>query len=234
MKHLITASLAALAVGGVAHAQHWSYEGDHGPARWGEIDEGWAACSAGTQQSPIDLAGAHGSHNHLNAINWASSVTADVIDNGHTIQANVENAGSIDLGGTEFAMLQFHFHNESEHTIDGEFAPLEVHFVHAAEDGRLAVIGVMLVEGESSDTLGAVWDGLGGEAAFDPSGLLPSEHTTYRYEGSLTTPPCSEIVSWIVMTEPVTVSAEQIAWFVERHPGSNRPIQDRNRRYILR
>ncbi len=137
--------------------------------------------------------------------------------------------------------MQFHFHLPSEHTVKGSAAPMDVHFVHAAAEGDLAVIGVLMEEGEANDAVQSLWEAIpaagapsGTLAAFDARALLPESGGHYRYPGSLTTPPCSEIVSWVVMTEPISVSREQIDAFAALYPMNARPVQPLNERTIER
>ena len=164
-----------------------------------------------------------------------------VTNTGHTIQANYGTGSAIGIDGTWYDLLQFHFHTPSEHTIDGEQAAAELHLVHQDDDGNLAVVGVLVTEGEANAAVAPVLEdapdheGQQREPAteVDADGLLPESHLTFRYDGSLTTPPCSEGVRWMVMTEPVTWSAEQLAAFTDLYDGSNRPVQPLNERVEL-
>jgi carbonic anhydrase len=211
---------------------HWSYEGETGPDRWAEVSEEFALCETGAVQSPIDVTTGSAMSVGLDELEmtWGPSEVT-VVDNGHTIQANVAPGNQTVIDGETYDLVQFHFHKPSEHTVDTEAFPMELHFVHAAADGRLAVVGVLLTEGEAAPA----FDGLFTEGTeltgFDPTALLPDDLARFRYTGSLTTPPCSEGVNWNVLAEPVSLSAEQIAAFV--HDGNARPVQDLNGRTIL-
>ena len=224
-----------------AHAQHWGYEGHEGPEHWQDLDPAWAVCAAGQQQSPINLSQALEAEFAPAEIDWAEETAGVVVDNGHTVQVSVENAGGLTLGDTHYALLQFHFHAASEHTINGRQAPMEVHFVHQSATGDLAVIGVMVERGDALATLGSVWAAMPADADATPgiaarihlNEFLPADRDAFRYQGSLTTPPCSEIVSWTVLTHPVTATPQQIEAFQTRHPDSFRPVQPLNRRYVL-
>jgi len=224
-----------------AHAQHWGYEGHEGPEHWQDLDPAWAVCAAGQQQSPINLTQALEAEFAPAEIDWAEETAGVVVDNGHTVQVSVENAGGLTLGDTHYALLQFHFHAASEHTINGRQAPMEVHFVHQSAAGDLAVIGVMVERGDALTTLGSVWAAMPADADATPgiaarihlNEFLPADRDAFRYQGSLTTPPCSEIVSWTVLTHPVTATPQQIEAFQTRHPDSFRPLQPLNRRYVL-
>ncbi|HOY76574.1 MAG TPA: carbonic anhydrase [Hyphomonadaceae bacterium] len=224
-----------------AHPAHWSYGGEGGPEHWAELAPDNKACSAGFQQSPIDLKGAMTANVDAPHPRWTAARGGLIVNNGHTIQVDVSTGGSIALDGKDFALKQFHFHHPSEHTIDGKQYPLEVHFVHAAKDGDLAVVGVMFAEGEANTNLDAIWataPAREGKAAIafeiDPSKFVPAKSSAYRYEGSLTTPPCSETVHWTVMAQPQTVSAGQVAAFSSLFPWNARPVQPLNRRYVLK
>lgn len=211
--------------------EHWSHDD---PDAWGET------CTTGTKQSPVDLTDA--SAEDLAEIEFdyqPSEVT--VANTGHTIQAGYGTGSAIGVDGTWYDLIQFHFHAPSEHTIDGENAAAELHLVHQDDDGNLAVVGVLVSEGTANEAVAPVLDDLPDdegeqtepETEVDADGLLPDGHLTFRYDGSLTTPPCSEGVRWMVMTEPVTWSAEQLAAFTDLYDGSNRPVQPLNDRVEL-
>lgn len=238
---LATLAATTLVLAPAANAQHWAYHGHDGPEHWGELSDTWSACAAGQQQSPIDLHGAAGIGLEPFAINWPNAVTGTVVDNGHTVQVNVDPGASISIAGHVYNLVQFHFHAESEHTIEGRHAPMEVHFVHADADGALAVIGVMVETGAPLAALGSIWavnpasDGSTGgvAAAIRIADFLPADRSAWRYAGSLTTPPCSEVVTWTVFRHPVTATVEQIDWFENRHPHSYRPVMPLHRRAVL-
>lgn len=218
---------------------HWGYEGEAGPAHWAELDEGNAACGLGSQQSPIDLDAPVRAVVRDVEIHWGGSKLA-VVNNGHTIQANTDAGSYSMIAGKRFDLKQFHFHHPSEHHIAGKPFPMEIHFVHAAADGALAVLGVMMAEGTANDTIGQVWDVMpsskGEVSAPDmiaPAHLLPAGRAFYRYAGSLTTPPCSEIVTWTVYDEPIEASGAQIGAFAGLFPNNARPLQKLHRRFLL-
>ena len=219
---------------------HWGYEGDTGPDRWGWLDPSFAVCDTGLEQSPIDLAGAIPSDADDGGLDIRWQATEwEVVDNGHTIQINVAEGSSVVLEGREFSLIQFHFHLPSEHTVDGAASPMEVHFVHAAEEGDLAVIGVFMEAGDEDPAIQGLWEAIPGPeeapaavGALDPGALLPEGRGYFRYQGSLTTPPCSEVVSWVVMTESISVSQAQIDAFAALYPMNARPVQPLNEREI--
>jgi carbonic anhydrase len=225
-----------------AEGPHWGYEGAEDPTHWGELADEFKECAAGQEQSPIDIVPARAIPAEFNPVelHW-QAFTPTVVDNGHTIQVNTGGKGGYaELNGTRYELAQFHFHHESEHTIDGEHAPLEVHFVHQSEAGDLLVLGVMLEQGDESaalKTVEAAWPKAGSEVALadtvDPSNMIPAEADSFRYQGSLTTPPCSQVVTWNVYTTPTEVSDEQVAVFAEHYANNARPVQPLNRRFLL-
>jgi carbonic anhydrase len=217
-------------------APHWGYaDADH----WGELAEEFATCGSGTEQSPIDLTKPVATTVDDAVVAYQASA-ATVTDNGHTVQVSFTDGGTATVDGHEYGLLQFHFHAPSEHTVDGEHAPVEAHFVHADAEGNLAVIGVMIVEGEADPlfdeilaTVPATGEVVDLPTAVDAAALLPENLMAYRYRGSLTTPPCSEGVTWSVLQQPLAWSAEQIA-MLESHlaEANNRPVQPLNARTL--
>tara|TARA_Y100000052_G_scaffold19973_1_gene19798 strand:+ start:3963 stop:4715 length:753 start_codon:yes stop_codon:yes gene_type:complete len=243
-KKLICAAAMMACAGPVSaetsHA-HWSYDGDHGPSRWAELEASYSSC-AGSEQSPIDLNGqAIPAAVHAPAVYWKEADVTSVTNNGHTFQVDLSDAGKIVIDDVPYHFLQFHFHSGSEHTFHGRRFPLEVHLVHQSADGRLAVIGVMFAQGEHNpllDDLINVMPGAPGSLSpimkVNLNDFLPGDWSAYRYEGSLTTPPCSEIVAWTVFEKPLSASADQFAVFETLFPHSYRPVQPQNRRFVLK
>lgn len=232
------------AVSGGSHAgggAHWGYSGPEGPEHWGSLSPDYVACSTGRNQSPVDVS--HTIEADLADIGFQYQAGGrEVVNNGHTIQVNYAPGSSIALDGHVFELKQFHFHSPSENRIAGISYPLEAHFVHADQDGNLAVVAVMFSEGPANDALAAAWaqmpEQAGGtntlEAAVAAADLLPANHGYYRFNGSLTTPPCSEGVWWLVMKQPVSASKAQIEQFSHvMHHANNRPVQPLNARPIL-
>jgi carbonic anhydrase len=227
--------------GHAAKASHWTYGGEGGPEHWGELDPANMPCAIGKQQSPIDLSGALSAVVATPVPRWIPARGGEVVNNGHTLQVNLAEGGSVKLDGKDYVLKQFHFHHPSEHTIDGKAFPLEVHFVNAAADGDLAVVGVLFEEGTANPNLDAIWSTAPtqeGEVhishTLDAGKFMPATAGVFRYEGSLTTPPCSETVRWTVMATPITASASQIAAFASLFPHNARPVQPLNRRYVLK
>ncbi|BBC35532.1 hypothetical protein SGFS_068260 [Streptomyces graminofaciens] len=223
---------------------HWGYEGADGPANWATLAEDFEACEAGKEQSPIDLDD-DGAHVVEAAVDKAVTidykpVTAELVNNGHSIQANVSAGSEIVIDGTSYDLKQFHFHLPSEHTEEGEHTAMEVHFVHADKDGDLAVVGVLMEEKAGKSAFSDLLAGLPGEEGetrriegeIDLTAFLPGDRDQYQYDGSLTTPPCAEGVKWTVLKEPVTVAPDEVAAYKELFPKSNRPTQPLNDREI--
>ena len=235
-------ALAALVAPAAAQDHHWGYEGDGDPSHWGDLAEEYKECGIGQEQSPIDIVPANAIQADFRPaeVHWTAFAPA-IVDNGHAIQVNTNGKGGYaELNGVSYELLQFHFHHKSEHTVDGFHSPLEVHFVHKSEAGDLLVLGVLMNEGSASAALEAVqsaWPAVGAEvdseAMLDPANLLPAGTASFRYQGSLTTPPCSQTVTWNVYAEPVDISGEQIALFASRYANNARPVQPLNRRFLL-
>lgn len=235
---LLTASCTALAGG----TTHWGYAGHEGPAHWGELDAGFGTCATGKNQSPINLTGYTDAELPPVTFHYTTRGT-EILNNGHTVQVNVAPGSTIDVNGRNFELKQFHFHTPSENHIDGKAFPMEAHFVHADKDGNLAVVAVMMNDGATNKALAKVWSELPTKAGdhqtltaqVDPAALLPTDRDYYRYDGSLTTPPCSEGVTWLVMKDPVTASKAQVDQFAAALPGpNNRPVQPINARLVVR
>jgi carbonic anhydrase len=231
---------SAAATASEAAHPHWAYEGHGGPAEWSKLAPEYAACGMGKEQSPIDLAKGIPAMMSDPAVSWQAGAL-EVVNNGHTIQVNCPKGSTLSLDGHSYELLQYHFHHPSEHTIAGISFEMEVHFVHRHAEGGLAVLGVMIKAGEPNPAMETIWrtmPALGGETAksetaLHPGAMLPKDSTTYRYAGSLTTPPCSEVVSWVVYRQPITASPEQIARFAKLFPNNARPMQHLNRRKLL-
>jgi carbonic anhydrase len=222
-----------------AAEHHWSYEGETGPDKWGGLDAADALCSAGGQQSPIDLTGTITAQQPPLKISWIKRPD-EIVNNGHTIQLDFAEGDTLRVGDRSYAFKQFHFHCPSEHLIEGKRFAMEAHFVHAATDG-LAVIAVLMVAGKPSAVFKKIVATMPSEEGpavpadptIDPSRLLPAKRAYFRYEGSLTTPPCSETVNWIVLAQPIEVDEADIMRFAKLYPMNARPVQERNRRFIL-
>lgn len=222
-----------------ASGPHWEYDGEHGQAHWGELAP---QCDQGREQSPIDLSTAGAVGIGLDDVMFHyHAVSGEVVNNGHTIQVNVEGGDSIDLDGVRYDLAQFHLHTPSEHRIDSKEFPAELHLVHKDASGNLAVIGLLLEVGERSPALDELFASMpkAGQPAkplphmVDLGEILPGNHATMRYHGSLTTPPCSEGVNWVVFRDPISVTAAQLASFKKLFDHNAREVQPVNGRATL-
>ena len=219
---------------------HWEYEGPHGPAHWGTLDPAYHACEAGTHQSPIDIS--HTTSADLPAIEFEYHPSAlKLIDNGHTIQVSYAPGSFIAIAGKKYELKQFHFHHPAEEQVSGTSYPMVAHLVHQSADGKLAVVAVLLAEGAANDFVERLWRHLPAEqgkeisvpgAPVDVSTLLPADRGYFTYTGSLTTPPCTEGVTWFVLKTPVQISPNEIAAFAKKYPHNARPIQQLHGRVI--
>lgn len=222
------------------HEIHWSYEGEGAPANWGTLKPEWQLCNVGERQSPIDIR--DGIKVDLEPIRFDYRPSNfRIIDNGHTIQVNLGPGNTIAVMGRMYDLVQFHFHRPSEERINGKGFDMVVHLVHKDLDGRLAVLAVLLERGQAHPVMQTLWNNLPLEkhsdyspegVAIDLNQLLPENRSYYTYMGSLTTPPCSEGVMWMVMKQPAQVSAEQIAIFSRLYPMNARPVQSVRGRLI--
>jgi carbonic anhydrase len=221
----------AEARGGPPH-DDWAYEGPAGPQAWARLKPDYAACASGTRQSPIDLHG--GFKVQLEPIEFAYQPGAfRVIDNGHTVQVNLAPENSLGVLGRRYRLRQFHFHRPSETRIAGRSFEMEAHLVHQDDEGRLAVVAVLFERGAPNPAVQQVWNNLPLEkheeqparVALDPSALLPEDRRYYTFMGSLTTPPCSEGVLWMVLKQPMALSPAQIDLFARLYPNNARPVQ---------
>lgn len=236
MKKLLTLA-AALTISSAALAQehHWSYEGADGPSHWGGL------CSSGRNQSPIDVHDAVSAKLAPLSFEY-ESLAQDILNNGHTVQVTYAPGSSLAVDSHRYQLQQFHFHAPSENLIDGRQFPLEAHFVHADADGNLAVVAVFFEAGAANAALEKLGKDLplhaGDKHDLDvrvaAAELMPKAREYYRFSGSLTTPPCSEGVNWLVLKQPITASEKQIAQLHAAMGHDNaRPVQPLNARVIV-
>jgi len=217
----------------------WDYTGAAGPENWAKLSPEYGAC-AGSNQSPINLSGFIDAK--LAPIAFAYKAgSSEILNNGHTVQVNALAGSSIAVDGIQFELKQFHFHVPSENLINGKSLPMEGHLVHADKNGNLAVVAVMVTEGKANKALEKAWaqmpkqgETLALSSDISPLEILPANRDYYRFNGSLTTPPCSEGVRWLVMKQPISASKEQIEKFLHViHHHNNRPVQAVNARPVL-
>jgi len=226
----------------VGAAPHWTYAGATGPEHWGELDTAFSTCASGVNQSPIDIRSTLDADLPPLRIRYEGRGT-EILNNGHTIQVNVAPGSILTLEGTPFELKQFHFHAPSENTVDGESFAMEAQLVHADAEGHLAVMGVLYRLGKENQAMAEMLAYMPHEAgmkqvllsSIDPAGFLPRVGDYYRFNGSLTTPPCTEGVRWVVIKEPLAVSKGQVQAFqAAMHGANNRPVQEVNARPVLR
>jgi carbonic anhydrase len=244
----LIALLGALILGGSltpaqeAKPEHheWDYGSALGPAHWGNLKPEFAQCKSGHHQSPIDI--------ERPVKGDLPSLTFDyhpsplrIVDNGHTIMVNYAPGSSLRVGGRQYALKQFHFHRPSEESVHGKRYEMSVHLVHADASGELAVVAILLERGREQPLLRQLWNDLPKEkeqeevradVQIDVARLLPSEGGYYTFEGSLTTPPCSEGVTWYVLKQPVSVSPDEVERFSKLYHDDARPVQALNDRVV--
>ncbi len=218
-----------------AHDVHWGYEGDNGPEHWGD---NFPICGKGKKQSPLNIVGPFEKSKDTLSVDYKEG-PLKMLNNGHTIQVNVEPGSTLTIGKETFDLLQFHFHRPSEEQIEGKNAAMVAHFVHKSKEGKLAVIGVMLNEGKDSAAIKTLWanlppkemeEFLPPKVMFNPGSMLPKELGFYNYEGSLTTPPCTEGVQFYILKTPAELTKQQLAKFPFKL--NARPVQSLNGRKI--
>lgn len=242
MKLFIAATLLALSASACAEsAPHWSYEGQAGPENWGNLSEKFATCKLGQFQSPIDIRFVTKANLPALKMDYHSEAES-LVNNGHTLQVTVDDEDEFKLDNRVFTLRQYHFHAPSENLINGKRYPLEVHFVHADAKGSLAVVAVMFDVGADNSALNPILKHIPAELnqsvkldeRYDLKPLFPTDLHYYRFSGSLTTPPCTEGLRWLVMKNPVTLSAAQLAQFQKALAQSNnRPVQPLNGRMVV-
>lgn len=217
----------------------WNYT-DKGPNRWHSLDSKWEICSLGKEQSPIDISSSQAITKNNNLILNYQTDSKNVVNNGHTLQLNFKNTSYVTFNDTKYNLLQAHFHTPSEHHLDGINYPLEGHLVHQNKNGDLLVIGVFFKEGEQNSIIESMLKSYSAEInnqisleKLNAKMLLPTEYHFYSLKGSLTTPPCSENVQWVILDTPVTASKEQIKKLNKLfHNNNARTLQDANNREI--
>lgn len=219
----------------------WSYTGDTGPEYWGDIEEA-SACKIGQEQSPINIARVMASASTAPTFNYSQSASLSINDDGHTVVYTPTTGDNIiNLNNERFELKQFHYHTPSEHQFGGQNYPAEIHFVHANNAGNLAVVGVMLTQGQENSVMSSLLEDTKLSAknkaeiissSVDLAALIPTAPTFYHYAGSLTTPPCSEQVQWYVTKEPLAVASYQLAILSDLYEGNNRPIQPQGSRKV--
>jgi carbonic anhydrase len=224
-----------------ASAEHveFTYEGDEGPEHWAELSPDFALCADASAQSPIDLTAAKGATVTDPQFAYVAGPVT-LTNNGHTVQATEAPGSTLTIDGHTSTLAQFHLHEPAEHTVDGVQPEAELHLVHKDDAGAITVVGVLLTLGSADVALDPYLAALPTKVdataeipAFDTAALLPDDLSSFRYTGSLTTPPCSEGVTWVVLAEPVEVSQAQLDAFREVIEENDRPVQDRGTRELV-
>ena len=221
---------------------HWSYEGESGPQAWGRLKPEFNACATGQRQSPINIDDTMTLQGPAEALQFDYlPSSASVVNNGHTIQVDVQGDSSLTVRGANYRLLQFHFHNPSEERINHKAFALVAHLVHRNPEGQLAVVAVLFEPGAANALVNKVWTYMPldvGDRVRMPAGalnlaeLLPRDQRYYQFMGSLTPPPCSEGVLWMVLKQPVPLSREQLRLFAQLFPNNARPVQPLNGRAV--
>lgn len=239
MAGLLVFSVNAAQADDKPHTPHWSYDGKTAPAHWSELDEANSACKISKEQSPINIIDSKTKKATLQPLDFKyTSSSAEVINNGHTIQVSLPVGSSLKTGDDVANLLQFHFHTPSEEKINGVNYPMVAHFVHKLPDGKLSVVAVLFKKGKENAALAPIFAALPAEGkptpltSFDPSAVLPEKRAYYKFTGSLTTPPCSDGVRWQVLKQPVELSSSQIAAFHKLYKMNARPVQPLNGRVV--
>ena len=242
-----TPALDAPAAAGATHAHsggdvHWAYEGDNGPLAWGKLKPDFGTCATGKRQSPINIEDGATLQGPAEPVQFSYAPSnGTVVNNGHTIQVDVQGENTITVRGSTYRLLQFHFHTPSEEQINFKRFPMVAHLVHKNNEGQLAVVAVLLDEGAANPFIDKVWTHMpldSGDRVRMPAGLLnisellPTDQRYYQFMGSLTTPPCSEGVLWMVLKKPVTLSRGQFKLFTQLYPNNARPVQALNGRPV--
>ena len=213
-----------------AEPVHWSYDGANGPASWAEMDPSFAACAVGTAQCPIDLPATVPAPSTLIQLS-AEDAEADVFDTGHAVEFEADGEGeTLTFAGDDYSLQQMRAHVPSEHTVNGQPGAAKLHLVHADAAGKVLVLGILVTEGAASDALAPFIEAAthladDEDVTVDISAVLPRSLKNYEYSGSLTTPPCTENVQWVVMNTSISMSGEQIGTLERAHSNNPRPTQ---------
>jgi carbonic anhydrase len=221
---------------------HWSYDGENGPQNWGKLKPEFNLCAIGKRQSPIAI------RDDFTLLGPAESIRfmytpsrGSVVNNGHTIQVDLQGENSIIVRGSEYKLLQFHFHTPSEEMVNSKRYAMVAHLVHKNDAGQLAVVAVLMEPGEPNPMIETVWTYLPldtsdrvsvPEGLIDMNKLLPPDQRYYQFIGSLTTPPCTEGVLWMVLKQPLRISQAQFRVFTQLFPHNARPVQPVNARPV--
>ena len=225
------------------HQIPWGYDGEQGPENWGKLSPKFRVADEGKQQSPIDIRIQHVQRAELPSLRFAyrQEERIEIVNNGHAIQHNDAPGSFLHFGDHVYALEQFHVHVPSEHTIDGRHADMEIHLVHRAASGEVAVVAVLVNRGTETSIRTPLYKELPStpdevvevtNTAASPADLLPTDHSYFTYMGSFTTPPCTEGVRWIVMSSPIRIHPEALAEHRRAIGKNNRPLQPLHKREV--
>jgi carbonic anhydrase len=224
------------------HDPHWAYEGANGPENWARVKPEFNACAIGKRQSPVHIQESVTLQGPAEPLQFDYRPSGgSVVNNGHTIQIDLEPGNTLSVRGSTYELLQFHFHHPSEERVNHRSFAMVAHLVHRNHEGQLAVVAVLIDPGEANGLIHKVWTHMpldSGDRVRLPAGLidlrelLPADQRYYQFMGSLTTPPCTEGVLWNVLKSPVTVSREQLRLFAQIFPNNARPVQALNGRVV--
>jgi carbonic anhydrase len=236
------APLGAAPLAEEAHHPHWSYRGSTGPAKWASLEKEFSACGLGKTQSPIDIRDSAVKRADLPSIAFDYKPSPlKIVDNGHTVQISYAPGSSITANGKRYELVQFHFHRPSEERVNGRSYAMVAHLVHKDADGKLAVVAVLLATGQENPLIKTLWTNIpkekekevdAGSVTINAADLLPKDRGYYTFAGSLTTPPCSEGVTWFVLKHPTSISGEEVGRFGKLYQMNARPVQPLNGREI--
>ena len=221
---------------------HWSHEGPNGPQNWANLKPEFNTCATGKRQSPVHILETDTQVGPAEVLKFDYTPSGgSVVNNGHTVQVDLAGNNTLYLRGSAYKLIQFHFHHPAEERVNYKGFSMVAHLVHKNEEGQLAVVAVLIDPGTANPLIEQVWthmpldvgDRVGLPAGLlDITQLLPMDQRYYQFIGSLTTPPCTEGVLWLVMKQPMTVSREQLKLFTHLYPMNARPVQALNGRLI--
>jgi carbonic anhydrase len=238
---VLFAPFAAVPVLACAQHAHWTYQGEEGPAHWAKVEKDFATCGIGKEQSPIDIKTKAVKKEDLPALQFNyKPIELSVVNNGHSVQVTYTNGSTLTVGGDTYELQQFHFHAPSEEKIDGKSHDMVAHFVHKNAAGQLAVVAVLFDKGAENAALKPIFAKLPKKdetrddksVMVDAAAIIPANHAYYTFDGSLTTPPCSEGVRWFVLKTPATLSASESQAFHKLYSHNARPVQPLNGRVV--
>jgi carbonic anhydrase len=226
-----------------AHQEvHWAHQGDNGPQNWANLKPEFSTCASGQRQSPVHILETDAIPGKAEVLKFDYQASGgSVVNNGHTVQVDLEGNNTLYVRGSAYKLIQFHFHHPAEERVNYKGFSMVAHLVHKNAEGQLAVVAVLIDPGAENALIDQVWtrmpldvkDRVGLPAGLiDMNQILPTDQRYYQFIGSLTTPPCTEGVLWLVMKQPMTVSREQLKLFTHLYPMNARPVQALNGRLV--